>query len=257
MRYVVTGASTGMGARFVREVRREGAEVIALDVADPTEEVDEFLRVDLADPSAVSAAAADIPALDALVNCAGIPGGGSTPDETVFAVNYLGLRALTDALVPKLPDGGAVLSIGSMAGHRWKDRADAYRRLLAAGSFEAGLDWFRTAEEIRDRPAYGISKEAVWAYTTVLATSLFARRIRVNSVGPGLVDTRLRAAFEGAMSDATRGRMADIVGASITPPEITAVMRFLLSESASRINAQNIVVDGGYLAGAEFAEWTL
>ncbi|KQZ85241.1 hypothetical protein ASD56_02445 [Microbacterium sp. Root166] len=257
MRYVVTGASTGMGAQFVSEVRRNGVEVVALDVADPSVEVDEFIRIDLADPAQIEAAASGIPSLDALVNCAGIPGGGSAPDETVFAVNYLGMRALTDVLVPKIPAGGAVLSIGSMAGHRWKDRADAYRRLLAAGSFEAGLDWLRTTSEIQDRPVYGISKEAVWAYTSVLATKLLPRGIRVNSVGPGLVDTRLRAAFEGAMSDATRERMNDIVGEPIVPSEITSVMRFVLSDAGSRINAQNIVVDGGYLAGVEFAEWTL
>ncbi|MCR2799337.1 SDR family oxidoreductase [Microbacterium sp. zg-Y818] len=253
----MTGASTGMGARFVSEVRREGVEVIALDVADPTVAVDDFIRVDLADPLAISDAADAIASLDALVNCAGVAAGGSAPDETVFAVNYLGLRALTDALVSKIRDGGAVLSIGSMAGHRWRDRSDAYRRLLAAGSFEAGLEWLRTAAEVRERPVYGVSKEAVWAYTSVLATTLFTRGIRVNSVGPGLVDTRLRAAFEGAMSDATRDRMNEIVGAPIAPAEITAVMRFVLSDAASRINAQNIVVDGGYLAGAEFAQWTL
>ncbi|MFB7890653.1 SDR family oxidoreductase [Microbacterium sp. NPDC056044] len=257
MRYVVTGASTGMGAQFVSEVRREGVEVVALDVADPTVEVDGFVRVDLADPAAIAAAASAISSLDALVNCAGIPGGGAAPDETVFAVNFLGLRALTDVLVPKIADGGAVLSIGSMAGHRWKDRADAYRRLLADGSFEAGLAWLRTTDEIQDRPVYATSKEAVWAYTSVLATKLYARGIRVNSVGPGLVDTRLRAAFEGTMSDAVRARMNDIVGAPIVASEITAVMRFVLSDAASRLNAQNLVVDGGYLAGAEFAEWTL
>ncbi|MGN6127469.1 MAG: SDR family oxidoreductase [Humibacter sp.] len=257
MRYVVTGASTGMGAQFVSEVRRAGIEVVGLDRADPTVSVDDFVRVDLADPAAIEAAASRIDSLDALVNCAGIPGGGAAPDETVFSVNFLGLRALTDALVPKIPDGGAVLSIGSMAGHRWKDRVDAYRRLLAASSFDEGLDWLRTTDDVRDRPVYGISKEAVWAYTSVLATKLFARGIRVNSVGPGLVDTRLRAAFEGVMSDATRDRMYEMVGGPIAPSEITSVMRFVLSDEASRINAQNIVVDGGYLAGAEFAEWTL
>ena len=257
MRYVVTGASTGMGAQFVTEVRQGGGEVIALDVADPTVPVDEFVRVDLADPASIEDAATAVASLDVLVNCAGIPGGGAAPDETVFAVNYLGLRALTDALVLKIPDGGSVLSIGSMAGHRWKDRTDAYRRLLADGSFEAGLEWLRTTDEIRDRPVYATSKEAVWAYTSVLATHLSPRGIRVNSVGPGLVETRLRAAFEGSMSDTTRERLHEIVGAPIAPAEITAVMRFVLSDAATRINAQNIVVDSGYLAGVEFAEWTL
>ena len=257
MRYVVTGASTGMGAQFVTEVRQAGAEVVALDVADPTVSVDEFIRVDLADAASTEAAASAISSLDVLVNCAGIPGGGAAPDETVFAVNYLGLRALTDALLPKIADGGSILSISSMAGHRWKDRTDAYRRLLADGSFESGLEWLRTTDEIRDRSVYATSKEAVWAYTSVLATQLSTRGIRVNSVGPGIVDTRLRAAFEGTMSDATRERMNEIVGGAIDPAEITSVMRFVLSNAASRINAQNIVVDCGYLAGAEFAEWKL
>lgn len=251
--YVVTGASTGMGAQFVDEVRQAGHTVTALDVADPTIEVDEYIRTDLSDPMSIAAAAAQVEGLDALINCAGIPADVATAD-VVLGVNFLGLRELTEALVPRISDGGSVLNIASIAGSRYRTSLDLHRELLETEDFAAGLRWYQQSPA-RDAGVYGFSKEAVWVYTMALASRLFSRRIRVNSVCPGLVQTQLESHFVDAMSQTARDAIGESTGRSAFPSEVTSVMRFLISQDAGWINAQNITVDGGYMAGMECAKW--
>ena len=189
------------------------------------------------------------------MHCAGIPD-NDAPADTVLAVNFLGLRALTDLVLPSLADGGTIVSISSIAGHRFRDRLDEYARLLQTTSIDEGLAWLRTAPEaITGRAIYTVSKEAVWAYTMALAAQLAPRRIRVNSVAPGLVDTRLVGAFLSNMTASGKTVLQSASGGPIDPHEVTAVMRFLLSEDARRVNGQNIVVDGGFLASAEAPTW--
>lgn len=254
---VITGSATGMGAQLASELRERGDRVIGLDIAQPTVELDGFFLVDLSDADSIRGAAAQVVGpLDALVHCAGIPQ-DVAPDATVLSVNFLGLRDLTRALLPQIADGGSVLSIASIAGHRWRDRDDAYRELLSTDSIRSGLAWYEQAQSVQEKPIYAVSKEAVWAYTSVLAGHLFDRRIRVNSVCPGLIETRLLQHFVGAMSDSARATIDSTVGRALQPAEITAVMRFLLSDDAALINGQNVIVDGGYLPGVEFAAWAV
>ena len=133
-RIVVTGAASGIGLATAELVAREGAEVIAVDVAGaPTVE-----RCDLSRPDDIDALVGrlDDP-IHGLCNVAGVP--GSHPAEQVMAVNFLGLRHLTEALLPRLADGGAVVNVASAAGSGWRQRLDQSRALMATPDFAGGL----------------------------------------------------------------------------------------------------------------------
>jgi NAD(P)-dependent dehydrogenase (short-subunit alcohol dehydrogenase family) len=95
---------------------------------------------------------------------------------------------------------------------------------------------------------YGMSKAAVISLTRTLAVELAALRIRVNAVAPGLVETRFSAAL--LEDEAIRARLlADApIPRPAQPAEVAGAVVFLLSEAASYINGQTLVIDGGSTA---------
>ena len=94
---VVTGAATGMGAETVALLLEAGAEVYALDIAEGTTAVTAAQHVDLGDPASIDGVLDGLPPrIDALMHCAGIPGGTQCLLGLVFADG-----------VEELADGGA------------------------------------------------------------------------------------------------------------------------------------------------------
>jgi NAD(P)-dependent dehydrogenase (short-subunit alcohol dehydrogenase family) len=117
---VITGAATGMGFETTRLLLDAGATVTALDVAEVNLPGVAYLRTDLGDPAAIDAAVTQLPAeVDVLMNCAGIPGGTKFSPLDVMKVNFLGLRHLTESVIPRIPSGGAIVHIASIAGSGW------------------------------------------------------------------------------------------------------------------------------------------
>ena len=95
-------------------------------------------------------------------------------------------------------------------------------------------------------PAYGASKAGLLGLTRALADQLAGDGVRVNAICPGYTDTpMLSEAFVAA--PALRDRMAaqSMIGRLADPSEIGRVARFLLSDDASFITAEHLVVDGG------------
>ena len=71
---VVTGAASGIGAESAKEIKKQGATVIGVDLNQPQENIDLFVRADLTDPVSIESAIADIPdGIDAVCNIAGLP----------------------------------------------------------------------------------------------------------------------------------------------------------------------------------------
>ncbi|TXD66966.1 SDR family NAD(P)-dependent oxidoreductase, partial [Ralstonia pseudosolanacearum] len=104
---VVTGVSSGIGAETARLLRFHGARVIGVDRNAPGTTLDGYVQADLSTAQTIDAAVAQLPSrVDALCNIAGVP--GTAPVELVARVNYLGLRHLTERLLPRMPEGGAV-----------------------------------------------------------------------------------------------------------------------------------------------------
>ena len=70
------------------------------------------------------------PEIYALFNCAGVPH-PPFPAVDVMLINFVGLRHLTEALLPRIADGGAIASIASTAGMAWKTNLERVRAFLA------------------------------------------------------------------------------------------------------------------------------
>ena len=71
---VVTGAASGIGAETVKTLKAQGATVIGVDRNEPKENVDQYIKADLADPDSIAAAVETVPSgIDALCNIAGLP----------------------------------------------------------------------------------------------------------------------------------------------------------------------------------------
>lgn len=95
-------------------------------------------------------------------------------------------------------------------------------------------------------PAYGASKSGLLGLTRSLAARLAPEGVRVNAICPGYVDTPMLApAFENVPGLRESMQAQSMVGRLARPEEIARVVRFLLSDEASFITAEHIVVDGG------------
>ncbi|WP_217284122.1 SDR family NAD(P)-dependent oxidoreductase [Brucella pituitosa] len=118
---VVTGVSSGIGAETARTIKRQGGTVIGVDRNPAGEAVDSFFQADLSSRDSIDALVASLPhGIDGLANIAGVP--PTAPPEVVVAVNVVGLWHLTEKLVSKMSENGAIVSIASLAGVGWADR---------------------------------------------------------------------------------------------------------------------------------------
>lgn len=242
--YVVTGVSSGVGAAVAADLTARGARVIGLDRVEPKVAMAAFHRCDLTDPARIDAVVAALrDPLDGLVNVAGVP--GSAPVETVIKVNYLALRRLTEALLPRLADFGAVVNVASTAGANWRERAELVRALIAVEGWEAGLSRFLgfgfTAVQ-----AYDVSKEAVILYSMLVSSRERRRGVRVNTVSPGAVQTPILSAFYDTMgADLLTRLRTQAGGRDARPEEIAGPVAFLLSRDAQWVNGVDLIADGG------------
>ena len=169
-RTIVTGAASGMGAEVAKLVTALGGEVFALDVKEPTVEVTKFLRVDLADPAAVEAAVESVGGpVYALFNCAGLP--NTFPGQQVMAVNFLGHRHLTEAVIPLMPAGGSVGFISSVGGMNFMAHMGELAELCAITDFAEAKAWCESHDELVAE-GYSFSKEAIVFYTMQRSGSL-------------------------------------------------------------------------------------
>jgi NAD(P)-dependent dehydrogenase (short-subunit alcohol dehydrogenase family) len=125
---VITGIASGIGARVGELAIAIGADVIGLDINAPAAPLDAFVKADLGSPSAAGEVAQKLPArFDALVNVAGVS--GISGALRTLAINFYGLRTLSEALAPCIREGGAVVNIASIAGYGW--RANLPRGFIA------------------------------------------------------------------------------------------------------------------------------
>jgi 3-oxoacyl-[acyl-carrier protein] reductase len=238
---VVTGASKGIGAGIAKGLAAAGASVV-VNYASSREDADRVvaeiaakggtavaIQGDVSKAADVkrlfSEAAKALGPLDVLVNNAGIfdfqPLEAVTEEEfhREFNTNVLGtILATQEAVKHFRPEGGSVINIGSVA---------------------SGIT----------PPAsvvYTATKSAIDGITGVLAKELGPRRIRVNSINPGGVDTEgarrlglVGGDFEKQMVERTP------LGRTGTPDDVAPVAVFLASSAASWVTGETLLASGG------------
>lgn len=248
-RAVVTGCASGIGEYVVRQLTDLGADVVGLDKRRPDFAVNAFHEVDLADPASIDRAVASLDGpVDALFNIAGVSSGVGNP-KLIVTINFLGLRHVTEALIPKMTAGSSIVSVSSLAAAAYREHLREVAPLLDTATMPEGIEWCDRHPDALGT-GYQLSKEAIILYTMRSATPLGARGIRINCTGPGVTETpildQLRSAYgQGFLDDIPKplGRVSE-------PAEQAAVLLFLNSRAASYISGQVVWVDGGNVGAA-------
>lgn len=240
----ITGASSGIGAEIARLARFQGAQVIGLDRNDPMITLDGFVKIDMGDPAAIDSAIEALPKrIDALVNAAGVS--GLADKDVVARVNYLGLRHLTEALVPHLAKGGAVVNITSILGAEWPKRVEDHKALAATPSFAEGAAWL-AQNPVPQETCYQYFKEALVVWTKKRGYALFMQNdIRMNAVAPGPVFTPILGEFVQMLGEERVAADAAHIKRPAIADEIAPPVLFLCSDAARWISGINLPVDGG------------
>ncbi|BBY46466.1 coniferyl-alcohol dehydrogenase [Mycolicibacterium celeriflavum] len=253
-RVVVTGCASGIGAHVARQVADLGALVIGLDIKPPAESVGAFIALDLSDPASIDRAVDEIgDRVDALFNIAGVSSGIKDPLRVV-AINFLGTRRLTEALVPRMPPGSAIANVSSLAASAYRENAPVTVGLVDTDSVDAGIEWCkRNPEALADGGGYRLSKEAIILYGMAHVAALGAKGIRINCTAPGVTDTpildQLRTAYGQGFLDSFRTPL----GRAAEPEEQASVLTFLNSRAANYLTGQVIWVDGGTMGETDLA----
>lgn len=239
---LVTGGSRGIGAAIVRRLAREGA-TVAFTYASSEAKAQELVaqctadqqtvaayRADQADPQQVAAfveaAHARFGMIDIVVNSAGIHSFGimghrswdPADAERIMAVNVGGVVATVQAALPRMNDGGRIISIGTSGVHLARYPGVA---------------------------AYVASKSALTGYTKAWAHDLGRRGITVNVIQPGPIDTDMNPLGSPFAAKVVATTALGRYGAA---DEIAGAVAFLAGPDAAYITGVSLPVDGGQLA---------
>jgi NAD(P)-dependent dehydrogenase (short-subunit alcohol dehydrogenase family) len=247
-RVVITGAYSGVGAAAVELLSSlEASEIIALDIKRPQGPITRFIETDMGDAAAIDAAAAAIDGpVDVLFNNAGIA--ATSPALDVMKVNYLGVRRLSEALLPKIPEGGAIAITASIAGGQWAQHLAEIQELLAITDREQAIAWIQDHSELVGG-GYDFSKECLQIYTMHSSKSTMAKGVRTNSACPGPIDTPLLPDFKKSMTEALiNWQVEQTYGKMATSQEVAMALVFLGCDASVFVNGVNMNVDAGFSA---------
>ncbi|MFF1811532.1 SDR family NAD(P)-dependent oxidoreductase [Streptomyces sp. NPDC058251] len=248
---LITGAARGQGEQEARLFVEEGARVVIADVLDDQGETlakeigARYVHLDVSREgdwrTATEAAKSAYGRIDGLVNNAGILRFNELVDtpldefQQVVQVNQVGVFLGIKTVAPEIEaaGGGTIVNTASYAGL-------------------TGMAWVG---------AYSATKHAIVGLTRVAALELAAKKIRVNAVCPGAIDTamsnpaQLDPAADPADSAAASEALDELyrklvpLGRIGRPEEVARLALFLTGEDSSYITGQPFVIDGGWLAG--------
>ena len=237
---LVTGANSGIGFATAKRFVSEGAYVFITgrrdaELARAAREIGENVAAVQGDVSSLgdldrlfARIKQDKGRLDVLFANAGIatlaPFGTITEElyESIFGVNVKGLLFTVQKALPLMPDGASIVLNSSVVGSKG----------LSANS------------------VYSASKAAVRSFARTWTTDLKDRRIRVNAVSPGSIDT---PGLSGLLSSSEAGQQRlKMISSSVplgrigTPDEIAKAVVFLACDDSSYVSGIELFVDGGF-----------
>jgi NAD(P)-dependent dehydrogenase (short-subunit alcohol dehydrogenase family) len=245
-RVVVSGCFSGMGEATAKQLLSLGAEVHGLDFKETKLKLASFTKVDLRDPASIDAAAAKVGSgkVDALFNCAGLP--QTAPPVDVMKVNFIGMRYLTEQLLPKMSAGSAIACIASTAGLRWSTRIPTVMALTTTDSFASAVKWCEANMETVAE-GYSFSKEAVIVWTMMTAAHLIKKGIRLNCTLPGPTQTPMMKEFLSATPQSVIDAATQPINRYSTPDEQAGPLVYLNSDAATYVNGVAFPTDGGFM----------
>lgn len=244
---VMTGAASGMGASAAHLLVDLGAEVHALDIGEVKAPVHRSIKTDMKNQASIDAAIAELPSeIDVLFNCAGVPHPPASAIDTVM-INFVGLRHLTDALLPRIRTGGSIASIASTAGMAYKSNLDTVRAFLSLETFEDGASYLQSEPDLKADP-YGFSKQCIIVYTQTLAGELAARGIRINCISPSPTQSDFMSKLTKEIPEAAITPFFPSNGRFAEPEEMGRALVMMGSDLACFVSGVNLPVDFGYCA---------
>jgi NAD(P)-dependent dehydrogenase (short-subunit alcohol dehydrogenase family) len=254
---IVTGAAGGMGSASAVRLAAKGWPLILCDIsAARLEEVAVTLRnsapsvevlpgniADPAFPESLLALLGSRP-IGAVIHAAGLsPTMGDAAQ--ILAVNYDATSRLVEAVRPRMLEGACAVLIASSSGYAAKSPAtDAALDAIPDGGTSSSL------LEIASNPghAYSLSKRGVQRMVERQARAFGARKARIMSISPGLIDTAMGRAEAKVHPIMAEMRDKTPLGRYGTADEIASVAVFLCSADAAYVTGSDIKVDGGVLA---------
>ena len=219
-RFVVTGASSGIGYAIAAQLLDDGHAVIGMSRRAPDFSHERFthVAVDLGDIGAIAPIARQLGAVDGIVHAAGFMKTARLGEldqasgDAMWHIHVASAAALADALVPTMPDGGRIVLIGS-----------------------------RVSGGAAGRSQYAAVKAAMVGMARSWAIELAPRGITVNVVSPAATSTPM-------LADPQRVSSAPVVppiGRYITVEEVASMVAYLASAKAGAITGQQIMICGG------------
>lgn len=242
---LLTAAGAGIGRAAALAFAREGARVIATDLnpgllaalaADAAGLPLATQTLDVLDPAAIQAAAAQHPEVDVLFNCAGFVHHGSvldcTEDEWAFAfdLNVRSMYRTIKAFVPGMlaRGGGSIINMAS-----------------AASSLKGAPNRF----------VYGATKAAVIGLTKSVAADFIARGVRCNAICPGTIESPSLRDRIAALARSTNQTVAQAEASFVarqpmgrlgSADEIAALAVHLAGDESAFTTGATHVIDGGW-----------
>jgi len=189
---VVVGCASGIGAATAEVLNGLGAQVHAVSLNRPSAQHVSFHATDLSkldEIEATATALGEIGPIDHLFVASGIPVTRGALD--ILRVNYVGVRRITEQIVPSMREGGGIVAVSSSAAGAWERELPQLLEIVAIADPGDAMAWFEANPEVV-ADGYRLSKQLLNAWVSTAAPSLAQeRRIRLNATAPGVTETAL------------------------------------------------------------------